>query len=53
MNGRSVASETQTEVTQILQEWSAGDEGAPAHRTNTPALAREALALQFLSRKCL
>jgi RNA polymerase sigma factor (TIGR02999 family) len=30
MNGRSVASETQTEVTQILQEWSAGDEGAPA-----------------------
>jgi hypothetical protein len=30
MNGRSVASETQTEAKEILQEWSAGDEGAPA-----------------------
>jgi hypothetical protein len=30
MNGRSVASETQTEATEILQEWSADDEGAHA-----------------------
>ena len=30
MNGPPVASETQTETTQILQEWSAGDEDAPA-----------------------
>jgi RNA polymerase sigma factor (TIGR02999 family) len=30
MNGRSAASETQAEATQILQEWSAGDEDAPA-----------------------
>ena len=30
MNGPPVASETQTEATQILQDWGAGDEDAPA-----------------------